>query len=145
MTNKLLLIAFLAFTLASCNSQPESSNQMSAELIETDSESVKEAKIEFKETVWDFGNIVDGERVIHTFKFTNVGEGDLLISSCTASCGCTIPEWPKEPIPPGGEGSIKVEFNSTGKSGNVTKDITILSNANPVKSVLQIKVFVSKK
>jgi hypothetical protein len=141
----LLYFTIMAFALVSCNSQPEESNDVAANLIETDGADVKEAKIEFKETVWDFGNIVDGERVVHTFKFKNVGEGDLLISSCTASCGCTIPEWPKEPIAPGAEGSIKVEFNSAGKSGNVSKDITILSNANPVKSMLQIKVFVAKK
>ena len=132
--------------LTSCNNQNSSNDGgLDATTIETDKEDVKEPKFEFKERVWDFGNITEGERVEHTFKFKNVGEGDLVISNCTASCGCTIPEWPKEPIPPGGEGQIKVEFNSAGKSDAVTKDITIFANTTPVKSTLQIKVFINKK
>ena len=98
-----------------------------------------------KDMTHDFGKVTDGERVEHTFKFTNTGEADLVISSATASCGCTIPDWPKEPIAPGEKGEIKVEFNSAGKSDMVTKDITILANTNPVKTILQIKVFVEKK
>jgi hypothetical protein len=88
---------------------------------------------------------MDGEVVEHTFRFTNTGSKDLVISSASASCGCTIPNWPKEPIAPGEKGEIKVEFNSNGKKDMVTKDITILANTNPVKTILQIKVFVEKK
>ena len=69
----------------------------------------------------------------------------LVISSCTASCGCTVPQWPREPIAPGKSGEIKVVFNSAGKGGLVSKDITILANTNPVKTVLQIKVDIDKK
>ena len=99
----------------------------------------------FDKKTWDFGTIVDGEVVEHTFRFTNTGSKDLVISSASASCGCTIPNWPKEPIAPGDKGEIKVEFNSNGKKDLVTKDITILANTNPVKTILQIKVFVEKK
>lgn len=138
------LICLAFFT--GCNSENQSNESgLDAATIETDKPEVKEPKFEFKERVWDFGTITEGERVEHTFKFKNVGEGDLVISNCTASCGCTIPEWPKEPIPPGGEGQIKVEFNSAGKSDAVTKDITIFANTVPVKSTLQIKVFINKK
>jgi hypothetical protein len=145
MKTNIYALIFLAF-LASCDSKTSNNEAgLDATTIETDKEDVKEPKFEFKERVWDFGNITEGERVEHTFKFKNVGEGDLVISNCTASCGCTIPEWPKEPIPPGGEGQIKVEFNSAGKSDAVTKDITIFANTTPVKSTLQIKVFINKK
>ena len=143
----LIYILLPAIALVGCNASNEtngSTEDVSATLIETDNPEIREARIEFKETTYDFGEIIDGERVVHTFKFKNTGDNDLIISSATASCGCTIPDWPREPIAPGGEGSIKVEFNSAGKSGSVTKDITILSNANPVKSVLQIKTFVKK-
>jgi len=113
--------------------------------IETDQTSNKEPIISFDKKTWDFGTITDGEVVEHTFRFTNTGTSDLVISSASASCGCTIPNWPKEPIAPGEKGEIKVEFNSNGKKDMVTKDITILANTNPVKTILQIKVFVEKK
>ncbi len=63
---------------------------------------------EFAEESHDFGSINEGDVVEHTFKFKNVGDAPLIISSATASCGCTVPEWPKEPIPVGEEGEIAV-------------------------------------
>src|SRR5436190_23033204 len=75
------------------------------------------AEIKFEEEAYDFGTIKEGEKISHEFKFKNTGKSDLLITSATASCGCTVPEWPKDPIPPGGNGVIKVSFNSEGKGG----------------------------
>ncbi|HAV25569.1 MAG TPA: DUF1573 domain-containing protein [Bacteroidetes bacterium] len=140
-----LLVSFIL--VASCSSGPKDSSELDAAIIETDNNGAKEPKMQFKDDVmaWDFGTITEGERVEHTFKFTNVGNSDLVVSSATASCGCTIPSPPKEPIAPGESSEIKVEFNSAGKSDIVTKDITILANTNPVKTMLQIKVFVKKK
>ncbi|MCB0482959.1 MAG: DUF1573 domain-containing protein, partial [Flavobacteriales bacterium] len=69
------------------------------------------AKITFDKDVHDFGKITQGEMVETSFAFTNTGEADLIISSAKGSCGCTVPEWPKEPIPPGGKGEIRVVFN----------------------------------
>ena len=128
-----------------CNSGPKEENNLDTAVLETDNINAKEPKMTFSQSKWDFGTITEGERVEHTFKFVNDGKSDLVISSATASCGCTIPSPPREPIAPGEESDIKVEFNSTGKSDMVTKDITILANTNPVKTVLQIKVFVKKK
>lgn len=139
----ILLIAAALF--ASCGNGPKEDSNIDTSVLETDNNGAKEPKMTFQKTMWDFGTITEGERVEHTFKFVNDGKSDLVVSSATASCGCTIPEWPKEPIAPGEEGEIKVEFNSTGKSDMVTKDITILANTNPVKTILQIKVFVEKK
>lgn len=141
--------AVIAFFLTACSGTPVKDSTIAdsvldASSIETDDQNIEEPQFKFKENSWDFGTIMDGEKVEHTFKFKNVGQSDIVISSCKASCGCTIPEWPKEPIAPGAEGTIKVIFNSAGKSGNVSKDITILANTNPVKTMLQIRTFVDK-
>ncbi|PCJ67913.1 MAG: hypothetical protein COA58_01890 [Bacteroidetes bacterium] len=142
----ILYITLTLLLFVACNNAPKEDSSLDASVIETDNNNnVKEPAFSFKETAWDFGTIIDGERVEHTFKFKNTGKSDLVISSATASCGCTIPNWPKEPIAPGESSQIKVEFNSAGKSDMVTKDITILANTNPVKTILQIKVFVEKK
>jgi hypothetical protein len=131
--------------VVACNQKTSESQKLDTNAIETDQNSNKEPAISFNNKIWDFGTITDGEVVEHTFRFTNTGTKNLVISSASASCGCTIPEWPKEPIAPGEKGEIKVEFNSNGKKDMVTKDITILANTNPVKTILQIKVFVEKK
>ena len=144
--NKTIIAFTLVAILAACNNAPKDSSSIEAQVIETDASNVKEPKLDFgKDMSHDFGTITEGERVEHTFKFTNTGEADLVISSATASCGCTIPNWPKEPIAPGESDEIRVEFNSAGKSGMQTKDITILANTNPVKTTLQIKVLIDKK
>ncbi len=96
--------------------------------------------ISFKETEHDFGTIKDGEVVNHTFTFTNTGKSPLIIESATSTCGCTVPEVPKEPIAPGAEGSIKVEFNSSGKGGQqAMKTITVKANTQPVETMVNIK------
>jgi hypothetical protein len=93
----------------------------------------------FKETEFDFGTIKQDKRVNHTFTFTNTGQAPLVIESATATCGCTVPEWPKEPIAPGKTGTIKVEFDPTGKSGQQSKQITITANTDPQINQLTIK------
>jgi hypothetical protein len=85
--------------------------------------------IEFEETKHNFGTIKEGEKVRHSYKFKNTGDHPLVISNATASCGCTVPSYPKEPIAPGGSGVIEVEFNSKGKPGHQQKNVMIYSNA----------------
>lgn len=92
----------------------------------------------FEKEVHDFGIIVQGEKVAYSFKFKNTGNGDLIITDAKGSCGCTIPEYPKEPIAPGSEGVIDVVFNSDGKEGQQNKKITIISNTLPNTKVLAI-------
>ena len=99
---------------------------------------------EFAETAYDFGEIVEGEVVEHTFKFTNTGEAPLLIESARGSCGCTVPTWPKEPIPVNGTGEIVVRFDSKGKPGVQAKTVTITANTFPSVSKLNIRSTVSK-
>src|SRR5688572_22007426 len=93
----------------------------------------------FTENVHDFGDIKPGDVVKHTFKFKNTGEGPLIIESATASCGCTVPSYPKEPIAPGQEGKIDVQFDSKGKTGQQNKQITIRANTQPNITELTIK------
>src|SRR4051812_32163257 len=83
---------------------------------------------EFKETEHDFGGIVEGLKVSYTFTFKNTGTGDLVISSATGSCGCTVPEYPKTAVPAGATGVIKVTFDSSGKQGHQEKTVTLVAN-----------------
>ena len=92
----------------------------------------------FEKEVYDFGEINDGEKVTYDFKFKNIGNSPLIISSATATCGCTIPEYPKEPVAPGAEGLIRVVFNSAGKAGMQNKIISITANTVPSLTELNI-------
>lgn len=107
-------------------------------------EATGNAKFEFTESVWDFGNIKSGEVVDHIFKFKNVGTEPLIISNAKGSCGCTAPAWPKEPIAPGESGEIKVVFNSRGKSNKQNKTVTITANTTPNQTRLRVTGNVEK-
>ncbi len=82
----------------------------------------------FKSDEFDFGDIIENQEVETTYEFTNTGNADLLISDCKAACGCTVPNWPHEPIKPGKGGAITVKFNSAGKSGVNNKVVTVINN-----------------
>ncbi len=99
---------------------------------------------EFTEELHDFGNVKEGDKAEHVFKFKNVGEAPLIISSATATCGCTVPEWPKEPIAVGGTGELKVVYNSANKQGIQSKTVTITANTYPTKTQLRIRANVVK-
>jgi len=92
----------------------------------------------FDETEFKFGTVDEGEVVSHTFKFTNTGSNPLIISNAKGSCGCTVPQWPREPIPAGEAGSITVEFNSKGKKGPRNQKVTITANTDPVQSFVAL-------
>lgn len=96
-------------------------------------------EISFDEMNFNFGTVKDGEIVKHTFKFKNTGDKTLILINVTGSCGCTVPqEWPTYPIEPGGTGEIKVEFNSTGRVGEVRKNVRVEANTNPTMSILTL-------
>lgn len=92
-----------------------------------------------EEPVFDFGEINQGDIVNHEYSFTNTGTAPLLILNATSSCGCTVPEWPKDPIPPGSKGSIRVKYDSANKEGDQSKLVTIFANTFPNQSVVTIK------
>ncbi|MCX6199117.1 MAG: DUF1573 domain-containing protein [Bacteroidetes bacterium] len=97
------------------------------------------ATIILKEENYLFGEVPEGPQVTHEFKFSNTGKEPLILSNVHASCGCTTPSWPKEPILPGKESTILVTYNTQGRPGPFTKSITITSNANEPNKVIYIK------
>lgn len=86
-------------------------------------------KIKFEEESHNFGEVKQGEKVSHKFTFKNTGNQPLVLSNVLSSCGCTVTDWPKEPVQPGKSSEIEVKFNSTNRMGKENKVITIFSNA----------------
>ena len=94
----------------------------------------KKAKATFSEYRYDFGNVKEkGGLVSHEFVFTNTGDGNLLIVDATATCGCTRPEYPKQPIAPGKKGKVKVTYNPAGRPGPIDRTVTVKTNGSPKK------------
>ena len=111
--------------------------------------STKESKdnipvFQFEKEVHNFGSITAGEKISYAFRFKNVGKGDLVIRAAQGSCGCTVPEYPKESIKPGEGGVINVTFDSAGREGHQEKTITVISNTIPNTFVLTINGEVKK-
>ena len=93
----------------------------------------------------DFGTIKEGDKVSYTYKFKNTGDAPLIIQNAQPSCGCTAPDWTKEPIPVGGSGFVKVEFDSNGKPNIQNKTITVTANTWPKVTTLRFKAMVTPK
>ena len=88
------------------------------------------AEISWEKNAHDFGEIIEGEKVEYTFKFTNTGTEPLVITNVQVTCGCTTPKgWPRDPIASGKKAELVVQFNSTGKMGRQNKVVTVISNA----------------
>ena len=105
----------------------------------------KYAEMTFDATSFDFGPIEQGEKVSHTYKFTNTGSKALEIMTIKSSCGCAVPNWPKEKIEPGETGEISIQFDSAGKLGVQSKRVTIYANTSPQSTFLFIAGEVMKK
>ena len=144
-----ILILFL-FVLFSCSN--DRSKQLTTSIVasnltaDKNSEKISMPEIEIDQDYFDFGEI-DQDKSIHIdFKLKNIGNAPLLISSVKGSCGCTVPEWPKEVVKPGKETNIKVTFNSGKRQGKQKKTVTLVTNAIPSTRVLTITgtVLVSK-
>ncbi|MCS6929148.1 MAG: DUF1573 domain-containing protein [Saprospiraceae bacterium] len=103
------------------------------------------ARIFFEESEYDFGEVREGDIVEHEFVFKNVGKVPLSILNARSSCGCTVPDWPKDPIPPGGTGKIKARFNTEGKTNEQKKLIYITANTYPNETVVVLKGRVKPK
>jgi hypothetical protein len=95
--------------------------------------------IKFEKLSHDFGRIQQGAKASVEFAFINTGTNPLIISNARGSCGCTVPTWPHQPIPPGASGKIFVVFDSYGKSGEQTKTVTVVANTAPSSSTLTIQ------
>jgi hypothetical protein len=138
-----LFCLIVVFSCCNNNTANNNSNQISPSLVNIPASANtpsngKLPKMVFTDTNFDFGTIKEGDKVTHVFIFKNGGEGDLIIASATASCGCTTPTYPHGVKHPGDTGTISVTFNSSNKTGKVTKAITVVSNAQPPYKVLTI-------
>ena len=99
----------------------------------------------FEKEMHDFGTITEGDQVEHVFEFTNTGEAPLIISNAKSSCGCTVPDWTKEPVAPGEKGKLTVKYNSRGKKNQDNKTVRITANTWPTVNKINIKAFVEPK
>jgi hypothetical protein len=125
----LTIITFISVLLTSCGGGQEVSTDLVGQT----------GTFKFEETEYNFGEIIQGQIVNHTYVFTNEGPGDLVITDAQGSCGCTVPTYPKKPIKKGEKGEIEVVFNSSGKQGEQNKTVTITANTKPTETVIYIK------
>lgn len=104
-----------------------------------------QGSFKFKTESFDFGDVEEGPQATYKFEFTNVGDQPIIITNAQASCGCTTPDWTKEPIPPQGKGFIQATYNTQGRIGAFNKSITVYSNAVEPTKVMYIKGIVYTK
>jgi Na+-translocating ferredoxin:NAD+ oxidoreductase RnfG subunit len=139
---KILVIAAIAIAFTACKQNAKDKVEEKVNSIGTETAPAVLAadapKFEFEKEIHDFAVIQEGEKVQASFKFKNTGKTPLIITGATATCGCTVPEYPKTPIKPGEEGTIAVVFDSQGKVGMQDKVVTITSNANPQANKLHL-------
>ncbi len=139
-----LLLAAIAWATVGCGSavnRIENASSNAASGTEAPANEVMAQdlpEITFENDFHDFGEIQEGQRVEHLFTFENTGKGPLIIQSAQGSCGCTVPEWPRQPIAPGETGTIKVSFDSKNRAGRQDKNVTLTTNAIPKTKVLNI-------
>lgn len=127
---RLIVLSALVVLLASCGNNDKKVATTDATTASTGAAADAEnlTTVQWLDSVQNFGKVVDGEKVIITFHFKNTGTKPLIISNVQASCGCTVPSKPEEPIAPGAEGKITAEFNSEGRVGKATKNLTVQAN-----------------
>ena len=136
-----IVMLFFVITMASCHDG--GGKKLSGDLVSipksAESTTIKEPIIQFEKTSYDFGKILQGEVVSYTFRFTNVGDAPLLITSVDKSCGCTASEFDHQPIDPGKSGQIKITYDSKGHHGIQSKTLLVNANTTPSQTVLRIK------
>jgi uncharacterized cupredoxin-like copper-binding protein len=140
----LLATAFLSITVFSCKEKAtEKIDSNNVEMTtQRDEASKKVAEMTFDKTFHDFGQIVQGTPQETIFTFTNTGNAPLIITEAISSCGCTIPDYPKNtPIAPGKQGQMKVNFNGAGQN-QITKTINVQANTANGNEMLKIQAFI---
>jgi hypothetical protein len=134
-------LALLVFVLSSCQGNTEKKKNITSTTTEVSNDN--SSVMSFEKVVHDFGSIKEGEIVETVFNFTNSGTADLIILDARGSCGCTIPEYPKnEPIAPGETGVIRVSFDSSNKPNMQQKAVTLTTNTKSGREILRIQAMV---
>ncbi|TKD61352.1 DUF1573 domain-containing protein [Flavobacterium sp. ASW18X] len=149
MKKVIYVVAMGALLIGTVACKDKASAKIVGENVETASVRDEGAKkvpvMQFDKTEHDFGTIENGTPQQTIFKFTNAGDGPLIITDAKSSCGCTVPEYPKNtPIAPGDSGELLVKFNGSGQN-QVTKTITVTANTAKGSELLRIKAFVTPK
>ncbi len=145
MKKSILIVAVLSvFVFTSCkeNAADKVNEENVAAAADRDAKAGEFPVMTFEETEFDFGTIDQGTPKEHVFKFTNTGNAPLVIVDAKSSCGCTVPEYTKEPVAPGDKGELLVKFNGSGKN-QVSKTVTITANTAAGKETIKIKAFVN--
>lgn len=148
----LIMMAFSLLTLVGCHKRPAAEGDFKVSDVHcpqtakgmSKKDADKLPVIEFENTTYDFGEVIQGERLTYSFKFKNTGKSNLIIFSSEATCGCTTSQPPKAPIRPGETGTIDVTFDSKSQEGQVTKRILVGANTYPSETILIIKANVTK-
>ena len=145
---KVLAFGLIIYLVFSCDQDP--SKKINAENVQATEQRIEKvfdsAEIEFDFDSYDFGEVKDGEVVEVNFNFTNTGNSDLIIFDASASCGCTVPEYPQNiNIKPGQSDKLKVRFDTADKPGKQIKSVTLTTNTNSGKKIIRISGFVLNK
>ena len=123
-----LIIAIIAF-----------SNVIGQNTTPVEPENPNAPVIKFESEVYDYGKVPINGNGMCQFKFTNTGKEPLLLTNVKASCGCTVPSWPRDPIPPGESGVIDVKYTTMSRAHTINKSITVFSNASNTTVILRLK------
>jgi hypothetical protein len=135
---KIFISAFAIIAFASCNQQQKTNSSSESETKATEVTSETAPVLKFNKDIYDFGKIVQGEKVSYDFTFVNTGKSPLIIKDAVATCGCTVPEPPTGPILPGQKSKINVVFSSAGKMGLQDKVVTITANTIPSQTQIHL-------
>lgn len=138
------LVVVMAFVSCKENATSKIKTDNVAVAAERDEASKLLPVMQFDKVEHDFGTIVQGTPQEVVFTFTNTGDAPLIITKASSSCGCTVPNPPKDPIAPGATGEMLVKFNGAGQN-QITKTITVLTNTTKGSELLKIKAFVNPK
>lgn len=138
------MLMLLSLLLAAACADTQKNGDIDVDLINNPNsaqgydQSARVPKITFDSDLHDFGRITEGESISYSFHFRNTGDADLVLSGCSATCGCTVADYPRGRIAPGKEGYVTVTFNSQGKTGQQYQEVTVTSNAQPGRNILKI-------
>lgn len=140
----LSLIVFFLISSCSNNKTSDKNKQVNTDIVNNpvtasgkyDDSSLP--KIKFNKETFDFGVIIQGEKVSHIFKYKNTGGSDLVIREVKASCGCTVVKFSKDPLAPGQEGTLEVVFNSERRKGMQHKTVFLWANTQPNRNEISI-------
>lgn len=148
----IICMAAMSLVVSSCSDTPKNENALRADTVtdnKIERDSIKNAmepsEITFVQSHHDFGTVKEGVRLAHEYVFKNTGDKPLYISDVISPCGCTVPEYDKQPILPGKEGKIKIEFNTEGRVGNQEKKLTVIANIPQEHTFVSFKATVEEK